>query len=115
MNALAVPEPPKLSTCARDGHHEGFDLGIRYYPAFSPQKRWVPMEVLPTLKKRTKKKRAPQKSYTHTADNLVDRPTIHTVINRLINRGTVVNCSLVINADIIGEGGNLMKFLLKSF
>lgn len=65
MNALAVPEPPKLSTCARDGHHEGFDLGIRYYPAFSPQKRWVPMEVLPTLKKRTKKKSTSKKLYTY--------------------------------------------------
>lgn len=42
-----------------------------------------------------------EQSYTHTADNLVDSPTIHTVINRLINHGTVVSCSLVINADIM--------------
>lgn len=70
------------------------------------------MEVLPTLKKE-QKKRDPivnnnkitcthlEQSYTHTADNLVDSPTIHTVINRLINHGTVVSCSLVINADIM--------------
>lgn len=39
--------------------------------------------------------------YTHTAGNLVDSPTIYTVINRLINHGTVVSCNLVINADIM--------------
>lgn len=39
--------------------------------------------------------------YTHTAGNLVDSPTIYTVINRLINHGTVVSYNLVINADIM--------------
>lgn len=91
MNAFAVPGTPNLSTCAQDGYHEGFNLGIRYYPASSPQRRWAPMEVLPTLKKEQKKKRDAivkgnkitcthfEQSYTHTADNLVDSPTIHTV------------------------------------
>lgn len=71
------------------------------------------MEVLPTLKKEQKKKRDAivngnkitcthfEQSYTHTADNLVDSPTIRTVINRLINHETVVSCSVVINADIM--------------
>lgn len=59
------------------------------------------MEVLSTLKKEQKKRDAIvndnkitcthfEQSYAHTADNLVDSSTIHTVINRLINHGTVV-------------------------
>lgn len=77
MNAFAVSGTPNLSTCAQDGYHEGFNLGIRYYPASSPQRRWAPMEVLPTLKKEQKKKEMRQ-SMTIKLHVRISNKVIHT-------------------------------------